>query len=592
MARGKQEQTLGLRIRNLISRLAKDVRQNFPPDLTSSVRLESLTYATRPKCCELRSWNLFWIWPLVVVLTLAVLPPAFAAQLDQLSLDRWAKLREVERYQMQIAERYYKQQNWKIALAEYEKYVTLYEQGEGASHAQLKWSLCQVQLRQSNTAIRDGFQSVIDYWPDSPDAPVAAYYIGHTYKGMGQLDKAKKAYEGLSEDHAEHAVAVYALVDLVDIAEVEKDLDARAGHWKQLTFDVKRDAQTSRLCQNAARQYAGWSFSQGTFESGAKALATTYADADLLIQVAAYACPALSRLVADAETRSKAERMASEGTGWLRQQLPQEDSTPEQKAALRKGLFAVADVHAAALQDDKVVKVYDEIVRRCGASDEILGRMASWHERRERFDEAYRVYRRYEKKPDGLSRIASSYRRRNLRPAAIDIYRELTGLDADNQIRWTAEIAATHREARQWKESIAVYRQLIQNDPTNTPNWLWQIGTTHRYAGQWKEAIGVLRQCTNFPHNLMMMAECHRRLKEYREALVLYNQIGSDPSHAPWSAYQIAATWEESGEKEKAIKAFQRVCKRFPKSSHASTAHARLQTVYKISVTLGGAMDE
>ena len=65
-----------------------------------------------------------------------------------MALDRWAKLREVERYQLQIAERYYKQQNWKAALAEYEKFVTLYERSEGAPYAQLKWGLCQVQLRQ------------------------------------------------------------------------------------------------------------------------------------------------------------------------------------------------------------------------------------------------------------------------------------------------------------------------------------------------------------------------------------------------------------------------------------------------------------
>ena len=51
-------------------------------------------------------------------------------------------------------------------------------------------------------------------------------------------------------------------------------------------------------------------------------------------------------------------------------------------------------------------------------------------------------------------------------------------------------------------------------------------------------------------------------------------------------------TWEEAGKKENAIKAFQSVCRRFPKSSHASTAHSRLQSVYKINMTLGGSTDE
>jgi len=531
---------------------------------------------------------------LLVVLALPTLLTSFiqAARLDEMSLARWSELREVERYQMQVAERYYKQGNWKAALAEYEKYVTLYERSDGASYAQLKWGLCQVKLRKSNTAIKDGFQTVVDYWPDSPDATLALYHMGRTYKEMGQFVPAKRAYDAVLENHVDHAVTAHALVDLVDMASVEKDEVARATYWKRLTFDVDRGADTTRLCQQASRHYSQWCFSQGAVREGAKALATTYSGAELLAQVSTQATGSLSEMADDAETRPKAERMAAEAAGWFRQQLPPEFNTIEQKELLRQGLLAVADVHAAALQDAKVTEVFDEISRRCHAGDEVLGRMAVWHERREKYDEAYQVYRRFEETTEGLSRIAASYRKRKLQDAAIETYRELLGLDTGSQVRWTGEIAVTYREARRFAEAIRVYRELTQNDPSNTSRWLYQIGVTHRDARQWKEAIGVLRQCTNIPHNLMLMAECHRRLKGYREALVLYNQIGADPSYAAWAAYQIAATWEESGKKEEAIKAFQQVCKRFPKSSQASSAHARLQTVYNISVTLGGAIDE
>jgi hypothetical protein len=44
--------------------------------------------------------------------------------------------------------------------------------------------------------------------------------------------------------------------------------------------------------------------------------------------------------------------------------------------------------------------------------------------------------------------------------------------------------------------------------------------------------------------------------------------------------------------KKPAIAAFQQVCKKFPKDSHASVAHAHLQQHYKIYVTLGGAAEE
>ena len=83
---------------------------------------------------------------------------------------------------------------------------------------------------------------------------------------------------------------------------------------------------------------------------------------------------------------------------------------------------------------------------------------------------------------------------------------------------------------------------------------------------------------------------CHRRLKQYKEAVILYNQIiGGAPSSAPWALLQIGYTRETAGQREQAIKTFQQVCKRFPKKGEASRAHAHLQNKYKISVTLGGA---
>ena len=40
-----------------------------------------------------------------------------AGPLDEMSLERWGKLREAERYQMQIAEKYFREQNWKATSA-------------------------------------------------------------------------------------------------------------------------------------------------------------------------------------------------------------------------------------------------------------------------------------------------------------------------------------------------------------------------------------------------------------------------------------------------------------------------------------------
>src|SRR5687768_15045629 len=174
------------------------------------------------------------------VLTLAVLALTAGSsfgqtKLDEMAVDRWAKLREVERYQLTIAEKHYGQSQWKIAADEYEKYLKLYERSVGAPYAQMKWAICQVKLRNLNTAIKDGYQSVIDYYPDSPEAIASALYIGETYKNMGDLRAAKKAYDKLLKDHPSHLVAVYGRRHLVEIAGKERDTARRAELLKTLT---------------------------------------------------------------------------------------------------------------------------------------------------------------------------------------------------------------------------------------------------------------------------------------------------------------------------------------------------------------------
>jgi len=510
-----------------------------------------------------------------------------------MSLDRWAKLREVERYQLQIAEKYYREKNWKVALAEYEKYLTLYERGEGGSYAQLKWSLCQVELRKANTAIKEGFQSVIDYWPDSPDAVAAAYYIGRTYKDMGQVSKAKKAYRDVLEEHVKHLAAVHAIVDLIEIAGVERDLDTQVDLWKKLTFDSPRTRQSQYLCDDASRKLGAHYFSLVAFDDGVKALATTYAENTLPAEVASRVRGPLSKLAADTDTQTKGEKLASQAVAYFREKMPSNTSDPEQKALARQFWFHIADVYAAARLDTKVNDTYSQILKTFGTDDETLGRLAAWHKSGRRYEDARRTYRRFRDRIEGLNQVAISYREEHKHEPAVTTYRELLGRDPENKVRWTSEIASTYHQAQKYKEAATTYQELINLDPDNAESWRYRVATVYRDGAQFKEAIGWYRQCTNFPTNYREMAYCHRRLKQYREALMLYAQVaGGDERSAPWAMLQIAYTQEEAGQKEQAIKAFQQVCRRFPKDSHASRAHAHLQNKYNISITLGGAKDE
>ena len=88
------------------------------------------------------------------------------------------------------------------------------------------------------------------------------------------------------------------------------------------------------------------------------------------------------------------------------------------------------------------------------------------------------------------------------------------------------------------------------------------------------------------------MASCHRRLKQYKEALIIYHQARDDKGSATHATINNPYTYAEYNQKENAIKWFQQTCKLYPKNSLAAQSHAHLQNKYKISVTLGGANEK
>lgn len=541
---------------------------------------------------------MIFVLPAVAVsamtLILFLSAPVQALRLDEMSLERWAQLREVERYQLQIAEKYYRQKDWNIAMAEYEKFLTLYEQSEGAAYSQLKWSLCLVHLRKINTAIKEGFQSVIDYWPDSPEAVAAAYYIGKSYKDMGETEPAKKAYQNVLAAHPKHLVAVYATVDLIDLSTVEDDVDARVGYLKRLTFDTTRTKESQRHCEEASRQLARHMLSVGAFSDAVKALETTYAKDELGDHVHRFAFEAIRRKGAEASTRAEAGQLADLAVAYFRDLETGLPAAAEQQDKARRYWHCMADFHAAARRDAKVPGFYKQIMDRFGEDDRTLRRLADWYKSRNRFDEARLQYARFQDTVEGQNLTAISYRDERQYEPAVAAFRRLAALDPENHIKWNAEVANTyHYHAGKYDAAIAVYEELLKADSEHAERWRWQMATAYRDAGKYKQAIGHYRLCTDFPSNYREMAKCHRQLKNYGEAIVLYGQImGAAPKYAPWALLEIGYTQEQAGQSEKAISTFRQVCKRFPKDKHASQAHARLQSKYKITVTLGGAKDE
>ncbi len=499
----------------------------------------------------------------VVLLVGAMSMPIVAArspQIDEMSLDRWAKLREVERYQLNIAEKYYSKGDYKIAMTEYEKYLKLYERSDAASYAQLKWSMCMVKLRKLNTAINDGYRSVIDYWPDSQDATKAAYLIAVTYRQMGQVSKAKKAYAGVVETYPDHAVMLRSRWDLLDIARDLKDQETVLEMLEQFTFKVKRDSDLARsYCSSASRDLASHFLYQGDINKATEALETTYKDeAGLTYRLYYQARSPISRLTGAEESRKAGHKLADHIIERISTQIPDALTDDKIKAAAKSNYYRIAEVHSYARRPGEVVKVYNQMMKTFGVDDGILDHLASWYLSQKRPDDARRTYAKFENKINGQSKIAST---------------------------WMNE--------RKYDKAIAIYEELDTIDKDANTKWRWAVASAYDNWGKYREAIANYRLTENYPANLNAMATCHRRLKEYNEALSLYGQIISAyPSSAPSAQYSIGSTFEQMGKKESAIKAFRTVCKNWPKSGNASRAHAHLQSKYNISVTLGGAKED
>jgi TolA-binding protein len=521
-----------------------------------------------------------------------------AGPLDEMAIERWAKLKEAERFQLNAAERLYRESQWKAAADEYEKFLKLYERSEGAPYAQLKYSHCLVNLRKQNAAIKDGYQSLLDYFPDSPEAPIAAYLIGHTYKGIGDTKPAKKAYAKVIQSHPKHFAAVMARLDLVEIADKEMDPTSKATLLRELTFDVKREGATIEPCVNAARQYTQLVFRQGNFNDGIKALATTCSETELphhLVIGNPYGnLPAIvAELTSsmDEPTKKLGEKLADSGSAWLKIQGMNFIKDEKTKPVGMSAWYSVGDIRRAAKQVDKQKAVYEEILAATGPDDTTFSYLAQWYKENKQRDLARSTYAKYKDQAEGQGQIAHSWVEENQTDKAVAIYRQLAA-DAKTAPRWLGAAAMAYRNGGKPDQAIAVYRELITSDAKNADGYAIAIADTLYNAQRWADCITAYRGTTNFPTNYQNMAYANRQLKKYDEAITLYRQIiaGSAP-HAPSSLFQIALTQEEAGKKEDAIKTLKQICDKFPKTGEGSQAHARLNDVYKIPVTLGGAKD-
>jgi len=512
--------------------------------------------------------------------------------LEQIPVETFSKMREVERFQLKVAGKFYLKGEYKIAASEYEKFLTLYERSLAAPYAQLMWSHCLVKQRKVYTAIKDGFQSVIDYWPDSHEAMLSGYLIGRSYQSAGELQNAKKAYIRAITAHPKHHTSVLSKWELAEIHRIRKDTISRVKIWEDLTYKTKRTKENNYQTTHASIYLGQHHFYAGDFDEAFKAFATTYKGRSLVNQLYRYASSPISSLTGNQEKSAMGTKMADELIAYILKQVPQDFTKDANIAATRDYYYTIAAIHGNARRDKEGIASYEALGKLIGIDDGLRAKQASWHRSRKRYAEARRIYGQYKDREAGLAATADLWVEEKKWNEAVNIYNQLIGMDKEKEGQWQQAIVAVWRKAGEWDKAIDTYRLLLTVEAGKFGDWYWGIADCYERTGRLKEAVQSYRQSDRYPSVYFAMASCHRRLKQYKEALILYHQARSDKGSAPEATKLIAETYEQSGAQENAIKWFQQTCKLYPKTSQASRAHAHLQSKYKISVTLGGANEK
>ena len=532
---------------------------------------------------------------LAALVSAVTVPVRAVPYVEQGDIESYAKLREVERYQIKIAQKFYNSKDYKAAAAEFEKFLTLYERSTGGPYALMMWAHCQIHIRLVNTAIRDGFQSVVDYWPDSHEAIVSSFMIGRCQRLTGEVSKAQKTFRRVITDNPEHHVVMLAQGQLLELAAIRNDIDEQVKLWTEIAFKSKKTSANRSFRSSAARSLGSHYFRQPDFDKAVMALKTYYGKSEhgMVQQVHGLGGSGISALHGSLATRAKAEKLAKQVLSFVEHHLPIDLTEEGARDRLRDYLNRIAGTHAGLDRDKRVMETYERLGKLLGMDDDIRSSIATWHKKKLRRDLARRIYGQYDDKIAGQDNIASMWLEEKKYEQAVFVYNRIIAMDEkENEAEWHVKIADAWRSASQYDKAIATYRTLLQVDPENFSEWYWGIAECYESKAAWALAIQAYRQTDNYPSGYFRMAECNLKIKKWTEALVMLNQAKATESVAPQAQFRIAQVYELWTKKEKAIKSYQMVCKLYPKTGHASRAHAHLQTQFGISVTLGGAKDE
>ena len=293
-------------------------------------------------------------------------------------------------------------------------------------------------LKKPKTALRDGFQSVIDYWPDSEEATIAAYCIADAYRTMGEVNDAQKAFRFLIKEYPTHEIAVRSRLDLLHYARLQKDEVEQLSILNDLTYTVERNEKSKAACADASRELAQIHFFAQNFSEGKKALATTHEGDALFDAVYDMSAKTVGHLLGKPETRAAALKLGDQLLNELRVESARRPNIEKEL------LYRAVGLNGTLGRPSEIWKIYTEIGERFGRDDGLLAKMAEWYKSRDKRPEARRIYSEFKDQVAGLKSIAGMDLEEGKIKEAMEVYRKLITVDGDHAGDYLWSIASCY----------------------------------------------------------------------------------------------------------------------------------------------------
>lgn len=487
--------------------------------------------------------------------------------LHRLDIKRYSSLGEAERFDFNRAEELLKKRRWAAAKNELSKFLKLYPRSVACSYAQLMIGYCEEQLKNKHTAIKE-YKAVRDYYPDSPEAPLALSWIARVYDAIDQPEDSMKYWNMCVKEYPDHPLSINA-------------------YWRLAQFYLSRKMESTAIefLEKIITKYRPYAPHEdyGTWYRAGEWLTRYYAinkdDPDL----------AISTYV---RFRSK----------YLREHDRWKEDSAKQRAK-KEALNFVASAYRGAANQARRAK--DTIK----AKKYYKRAMDLYEEAGNKVEQAWfnKEFGLHQKAVDILLLYLAEHERDDNTRWRFGRYLEEIGKweDARAQFakmfdknRGLAEIAESYWRQGKNQDAIDAFKRVAENDLGRYAWALYRIGDVHLHRlNDPKIALRYYKDSFyGQTRYLFAIAECYRRMKEYEKAITQLREIVTVfRNQAPEAYRRITYIYHErraERDMERCIAVCRRICRQFPKSGHCSWAHQHLEEAHKTTITGGGVKTE